>query len=222
MLSVWEIRHGSVMALREILTHHGASAGVYLPDLNSDDALYHEIKDIDYSSKLKREREIDLNMQVSPDESESNLKRPKLEDGSFPVMDKMIPAGQHGGFDVAVKIENAAWTVPSGQFNGQHNIIPMKIETEFYHDDMMFQSKEAVEAEEPKSYYEDKGAFANSDVLKNLPENCELINLVKLARHSWLKNCEFLQDCAIRFLCVLSLDRYALFPHGCYLYCETF
>ncbi|XVF56738.1 hypothetical protein PTKIN_Ptkin06aG0144500 [Pterospermum kingtungense] len=205
---VWEIRHGGVMALREILTHHGASAGVYSPDLNSDDALYLEVKDIDYSSKMKREREIDLNMQVSPDESESNLKRPKLEDGPFSVTEKMIPAGQHGGLDVAVKIENAAWTLPSGQFNGQHNINPMKIETEFYHDDLMYQSKEAVEAEEPKSYYEDKGSFANSDALKNLPENCELINLIKLARHSWLKNCEFLQDCAIRFLCVLSLDRF--------------
>ncbi|KAK6243614.1 hypothetical protein QUC31_010023 [Theobroma cacao] len=205
---VWEIRHGSVMALREILTHHGASAGVYLPDLNSDDALYLEVKDLDYSSKMKREREIDLNMQVSPDELEINLKRPKFEDGSFPVMDKMISAGQHGGFNVAVKIEDAASTLLSGQFNGQHDISSMKIETEFCHDDMMYHSKEAVEVEEPKSYSEDKGAFANSDVLKILPENCELINLVKLARHSWLKNCEFLQDCAIRFLCVLSLDRF--------------
>ncbi|XP_022718724.1 TATA-binding protein-associated factor BTAF1-like isoform X2 [Durio zibethinus] len=206
--SVWEIRHGSVMALREILTHHGSSAGVYLPDLNSDDALFLEVKDIDYSSKIKREREIDLNMQVSPDESEPNLKMPKLEDGSFLMMEKMNSAGQHGGFDVAVKMEDAARSLPLGQFNGQHDISSMKIETEFYHDDLMYQSKEAAEVEEPKSYYEDKGAFANSDVLKDLPENCELTNLVKLARHSWLKNCEFLQDCAIRFLCVLSLDRF--------------
>ncbi|XVF30655.1 hypothetical protein REPUB_Repub16aG0077100 [Reevesia pubescens] len=201
---VWEIRHGSVMALREILTHHGASAGVYLPDLNSEDALFPEVNDIDYSSKMKREREIDFNMQVSPDESEPNLKRAKLEDGSFPVM----AVGQHGGFDVAVNIEDAAWTLPSGQFNGQHDSSSMKIESEFYMDDLMYQSKEGVEVEEPKSYYEDKGAFANSDVLKDLPENCELINLVKLARHSWLKNSEFLQDCAIRFLCVLSLERF--------------
>ncbi|KAK8520084.1 hypothetical protein V6N13_031448 [Hibiscus sabdariffa] len=204
---VWEIRHGSVMALREILTHHGASAGVYLPDLNSDDALFLEVKDIDNSSKIKKEREIDLNMQVSPDELEPNLKRPKLEDGSFPVMDKSFLAGQHGGLDVAIKIEDTAWTLPSGQFNGQHDISSMKKETEVYDNDMMCQSKEA-EVEEQKSYYEDKGAFANSDLLKELPENCELRNLVKLTRHSWLKNCEFLQDCAIRFLCVLSLDRF--------------
>ncbi|XVE62439.1 hypothetical protein DITRI_Ditri06bG0118400 [Diplodiscus trichospermus] len=205
---VWEIRHGSVMALREILMHHGASAGVYLPDLNSDDALYLEVKDMDYSSKMKREREIDLNMQVSSDESEPNLKRAKVEEGQFPVMDKMISAGQHGCFDVAVKMEDTAWTLPSGQFNGQNDISSMKIETEFYHDDFLHQSKEAVEGEEPKSECEDKGTFANSDVLKDVPENCELINVVKLARHSWLKNCEFLQDCAIRFLCVLSLDRF--------------
>ncbi|XP_039028640.1 TATA-binding protein-associated factor BTAF1-like isoform X2 [Hibiscus syriacus] len=204
---VWEIRHGSVMALREILTHHGASAGVYLPDLNSDDTLFLEIKDMDFSSKIKKEREIDLNMQVSPDELEPDMKRPKLEDGSFTVKDKTISAGQHGGFDVAIKIEDTAWTLPSGQFNGQLDISSMKMETEFYDNDVIWQSKEA-EVEEQKSYYEDKAAFANSDVLKDLPENCELRNLVKIARHSWLKNCEFLQDCAIRFLCVLSLDRF--------------
>ncbi|PPD71072.1 hypothetical protein GOBAR_DD32050 [Gossypium barbadense] len=205
---VWEIRHGSVMALREILTHHGGSAGVYLPDLNSDDALFLEVKDIEYPSKIKREREIDLNMQVSPDELEPNLKKPKIEDEPFLVLDKVSSAGQHGGFDVAIKIEDSGWTFSSGQFNGQHDISSMKMETEFYDNDVMYQSKEAVVVEEPKSYYEDKGAFANSDVLKDLPENCELINLVKLARHSWLKNCEFLQDCAVRFLCVLSLDRF--------------
>ncbi|XVF06725.1 hypothetical protein REPUB_Repub06bG0075600 [Reevesia pubescens] len=139
-----------------------------------DASLFLEAKGIDYSSKMKIEREIDLNMQVSLDESEPNLKKPKLEDESFPVM----AAGQHGGFDVAVKIEDATWTLPSGQFNGQHDISSMKIETEFCHDDLVYQSKEAVEVEEQKSYYEDKGAFANSD------------------------------DCAIRFLCVLSLDRF--------------
>ncbi|OMO61314.1 SNF2-related protein [Corchorus olitorius] len=205
---VWEIRHGSVMALREILTHHGASAGIYLPDLNSDVALYLEVKDIDYSSKVKREREIDLNMQVSPYESEPNLKRPKFEDGSFPVMDKMVSASPHGGFDVAVKMENAACTKPSGQFNGQHDVSNMKIETEFDHDGLMSQTREPVDVGEPKNYSEDKVAIADSDVLKTLPENRELINSVKLARHSWLKNSEFLQDCAIRFLCVLSLDRF--------------
>ncbi|KAE8721381.1 TATA-binding protein-associated factor BTAF1 [Hibiscus syriacus] len=174
---VWEIRHGSVMALREILTHHGASAGVYLPDLNSDDTLFLEIKDTDFSSKIKKEREIDLNMQVSPDELEPDMKRPKLEDGSFSLMDKKISAGQHVGFDVADKIEDTPWTLPSGQFNGQHDISSMKMETELYDNDVICQSKEA-EVEEQKSYYEDKAAFANSD------------------------------DCAIRFLCVLTLDRF--------------
>ena len=32
LLLVWEVRHGSVMALREILAHQGASAGVFKPD----------------------------------------------------------------------------------------------------------------------------------------------------------------------------------------------
>lgn len=38
-LAVWEVRHGSVMALREIVTHHGGSAGLVVPDLSLDGAL---------------------------------------------------------------------------------------------------------------------------------------------------------------------------------------
>ncbi|KAF5936237.1 hypothetical protein HYC85_027366, partial [Camellia sinensis] len=75
---VWEVCHGSVMALREILTHQGACAGVYMLDLSSDDP-FSETKD--------KGREIDLNMQVLADEIEPNLKWPKVEDSSSPLME---------------------------------------------------------------------------------------------------------------------------------------
>ena len=86
MLIVWEVRHGSVMALREIFTQQGASAGVFMPDLSWDGAVFVEVEDKGISNTMKRERErerlIDLNMQVSADGLQPNLRRPKFENVS--------------------------------------------------------------------------------------------------------------------------------------------
>ena len=90
MLIVWEVCHGSVMALREIFTQQGASAGVFMPDLSWDGAVFVEVEDKGISNTMKRERErerererlIDLNMQVSADGLQPNLRRPKFEDVS--------------------------------------------------------------------------------------------------------------------------------------------
>ncbi|KAL5834862.1 hypothetical protein ACOSQ3_014451 [Xanthoceras sorbifolium] len=207
---VWEVRHGSVMALREILTHHGAAAGVFMPELSSDGALCVEFKDKDYSSTMKREREIDLNMQVSAaDESEPNLKRTKFEDASSMSFDNMAyPVKCDDSFNINVNVEDSGCNLPAQQVNGQLNLSSVKVEPESNLDNVSLPSKEAVDIAEPKGYSEEKGDYLNYNVLKNLPEDCEMVNWVKLARHSWQKNCEFLQDCAIRFLCVLSLDRF--------------
>ena len=56
-LIVWEVRHGSVMALREIFTQQGASAGVFMPDLSWDGAVFVEVEDKGISNTMKRERE---------------------------------------------------------------------------------------------------------------------------------------------------------------------
>lgn len=204
---VWEIRHGSVMALREILTHHGASAGVFMPDLSSDGALYVELKHEDHSSSIKREREIDLNMQVGADESEPNLKRLKLEPVSCSLKDNMAFDVKQDDSDVSIKREHCGHDLPAGQLNGQLDINSVKGEPESCIDGVLRPPEEAIHFTEPKSCHEDKGPSI-PDLLRNLPENCELMNLIKVARHSWLRNCEFLQHCAIRFLCVLSLDRF--------------
>ncbi|KAM7511450.1 hypothetical protein LguiB_010325 [Lonicera macranthoides] len=176
--SVWEIRHGSVMALREILTHQGARAGVFMPNLHCDGALFSEPKDKCIKNIMKREREIDLNIQVPAEESELILKRPKLEDLSVPLLDTTISARGDGNFKSSTELEDSGWNLSTGKVN------------------------------EAESYCDDKVSMGKMDLLKNLPENCELMNFVKLASHSWLKNSEFLQDCATRFLCVLSLDRF--------------
>uniref|UniRef100_A0A5B7A9A6 Putative TATA-binding protein-associated factor BTAF1 isoform X2 n=1 Tax=Davidia involucrata TaxID=16924 RepID=A0A5B7A9A6_DAVIN len=205
---VWEVRHGSVMALREILTHQGACAGVYIPDLSCDGALFSELKGKANANTMKRGGEIDLNMQVPADESVPNLKRPKCEDASSTLTDTMISSGKDGSFDIHIKVEDSGWNLPVGQANGDLSVGSVMVEPQFYSDGVWYSHKAAADMALPTDSCEDKGSIEKIDILRNLPENCELMNLVKLARHSWLKNCEFLQDCAIRFLCVLSLDRF--------------
>ncbi|KAJ0079688.1 hypothetical protein Patl1_23604 [Pistacia atlantica] len=205
---VWEVRHGSVMALREILTHHGASAGVFMPDLSPDGALDVDFKDKDISSAMKREREIDLNMQVPADDSEPHLKKMKFEESPTMLMDALVSPVKSENFDINIKVEDSGCTLPAQQVNGQFDAGSIKLEPESNLDGLFNQSKEDVHIAEPKGYCDVKQASLNSEMLKNLPENCELMNWLKLVRHSWQKNCEFLQDCAIRFLCILSLDRF--------------
>ena len=218
MLTVWEIRHGSVMALREILTHQGASAGVFMPDLSWDSALFVELEDKGISNTMKREREIDLNMQVSSDGLQPDLKKPKFEDVSSSAMANIVSSSEVGNFDVCMKIDHG-WNLPLGLDNGQLNVTPVKVEPESFLDGACDSCKDAADTAEMKGYVEDKVSIGKADLLKNIPENCELMNFVKLARHSWLKNCEFLQECAIRLLCVLSLDRYGLIYVYLYMHC---
>jgi TATA-binding protein-associated factor len=197
------------MALREILSHQGASVGVFMPDLSLDGALFVELEDKGILNTMKREREIDLNMQVPADGHEPNLKRPKFEDVSSPMISAMVSFSEVGNFDFSVKVDHG-WNLPSGQLNGELNVTSVKVEPESFLEGVSYSCKEAADTAETKGYSEDKVSTGKADTLKNIPENCELMNMVKLARHSWLKNCEFLQECAIRLLCVLSLDRYGL------------
>ncbi|XP_057511229.1 LOW QUALITY PROTEIN: TATA-binding protein-associated factor BTAF1 [Actinidia eriantha] len=200
---VWEVRHGSVMALREVLTHQGTCAGIFMPDQSSDGPLFSETKNKGKGMTMKREREIDLNMQVPEAETETNLKRPKVEDSSSPLTVTTISGSGNGNFDACVKVEDCRRSLSTSQANGQLNFTPVKIETESCIDD-----HKDLDMAKAKGSCADKYPMGKMDLLKSLPEECELMNLVKLARHSWVKNCEFLQDSAIRFLCVLSLDRF--------------
>ncbi|XP_011047059.1 PREDICTED: TATA-binding protein-associated factor BTAF1 isoform X2 [Populus euphratica] len=205
---VWEVRHGSVMALREIVTHHGGSAGLVVPDLSLDGAL-DELREREYSNAIKREREIDLNLQVITDAFEPNPKRHKSEDVSSQTMDMMVSTSNLGSSDICVKLEHSGWNLPVGQVNSQVDIVScVKMEPESYPNDASYSAERAVGMVESKGYPEHQGSFMKSNLQNSSPENCELMNLVKLARHSSIKNNEFLQDCAIRFLCILSLDRF--------------
>ncbi|KAM2356475.1 hypothetical protein ACFX1X_005571 [Malus domestica] len=195
---VWEVRHGSVMALREILTHQGASAGAFISDLSLEGAMIGELENKCTSSTMKRDREIDLNMQVPIDEYERELKKLKFEGVTSPFVDTMVSSSKSGDFDVSIQVEDSGCKSPSAQVNGQLHFSSVKVDP----------CEQLAQTTELKGQSHNKGSFQKMDVLKRLSENSDMMNLVKLARHSWLKNCEFLQDCAIRFLCVLSLDRF--------------
>ncbi|CAL1356659.1 unnamed protein product [Linum trigynum] len=203
---VWEVRHGCVMALREMLSHHGGSAGVLMPEL-SVDGCFNELKDIDCPIAVKKEREIDLNMQVPADDSQPLSKKPKTDNMSSPSMDTMISSGYHGEFDISLKVEDNAWDLSEGQVIGEVQVDPLTVKVEPY-PYCPTSSAEVVNMVDTKGDPENEHCVAKSEILDNFSGSNELMNLVKLARYSWMKNSEFLQDCAIRFLCVLSLDRF--------------
>lgn len=191
------------MALREILTHQGASAGVFISD-SLDSAPLVQFEDEFITHTMKREREIDLNMQGSTDEFEPDLKRPKFEDVSSQWMDTMVVARKDSNSDISVKVEDDRRDLGSELINEYSNVGSVKVEPDSYLDTSLSPSKE-VAAE--TTILKDYSSIKEMDVAKSLSENGELMNWIKFARHSWLKNSQFLQDCAIRFLCVLALDR---------------
>ena len=148
-------------------------------------------------------------MQVSLDGLQPDLKRPKFEDVSSSAMANIVSSSEVGNFDVCMKADHG-WNFPSGLDNGQLNVTSVKVDLESFLDGVCYLCKDAADTAEMKGYAEDKVSigFGKADMLQNIPENCELMNLVKLARHSWLKNFEFLRECAVRLLCAMSLDRY--------------
>lgn len=217
------------MALREILTYQGASAGILMPEVSchnlstsnlkaedndasikredNDASIKREdndtsIKREDNDTGIKREREIDLNLQVPLDESEPILKRPKIEDAGFPISES-----SNADLEVCLKV-NEGDLIPLTSPNGEVDVDVMKVESQSGIGSACHSISDATEVKEST---EGNESLEEMDMLKNLTQNAELMNFVKDARDSWLRNCEFLQECAIRFLCVLSLDRYDIF-----------
>ncbi|XP_058761530.1 TATA-binding protein-associated factor BTAF1 [Vicia villosa] len=207
---VWEVRHGSVMALREILTHQGASAGVLKHDPPLGGTSFVELENKNTSNMLKRERDIDLNMQVSADDCVLNLKKPKLEDVSLSTsMDSVMVCSNGGDTENIISSETHGCTVPLDYGNGKFDGSSVDMNVETHYDDLHDARKEPANIADQKGYSDDQKILSeNPNMLRNLPQNCELMNSVKVARNSWLRNCDFLHDCVIRFLCVLSLDRF--------------
>ncbi|CAA3010787.1 TATA-binding -associated factor BTAF1 isoform X1 [Olea europaea subsp. europaea] len=200
---VWEVRHGSIMALREILTFQGASAGI-LTEMSCKASSVPPLKVEDDENTTKRKRELNLNQHVLVEELEPVLKRPKLENVSCPETDITTSASSDGDLGICTKVEGGG-NMPLMQLNGETNVSSIKMEPE---PRMNSACHSNVHLTEERICTEDKDSMQKKNILENCAENAELMNLVKMARNSWLRNSGFLQDCAIRFLCVLSLDRF--------------
>ena len=202
------------MALREILTHHGACAGVYFPDLSLPSA------DLDGKTNfdsLKREHGIDLNEDVRVEHLEPALKRHKKEPNCSESV--YMDYGKELVNSDYPKTEGDPSNVPD-VLTGESSSTHVKVEPELGVDDSTDPAKEDSTC---KSLQEKLNSISHPSSHIHAPENSKFMKLMKLAKYSYMKNWEFLQDCAIRFLCVLSLDRYALLPdirliryHLCY------
>lgn len=196
---IWEVRHGSIMALREILTHHGACAGVYFPDLSLPSA------DLDGKTNfdsLKREHGIDLNEDVRVEHLEPALKRHKKEPN----------CSESVYMDYGKQLVNSDYPETEGDpsnvpdvLTGEPSSTHVKVEPELGVDDSTDPSKGDSTC---KSLQEKLNSISHPSSHIHAPENSKFMKLMKLAKYSYMKNWEFLQDCAIRFLCVLSLDRF--------------
>lgn len=194
---IWEVRHGTIMALREILTHHGACAGVYFPDLSLPSS------DLDGKTNfdsLKREHGIDLNEDVHLEHLEPALKKHKKEPKCAESMmdcDKELVDSDY------LKTEGDLSNVPD-VLTAEPNSTHVKVVPEFCVDDSADPSKGVSTCKSQKKL--NSISHLSSHILA--PESSKFMKLMKLAKYSYMKNWEFLQDCAIRFLCVLSLDRF--------------
>nr|XP_043627435.1 TATA-binding protein-associated factor BTAF1 [Erigeron canadensis] len=204
---VWEVRHGSVMALREILTHQGGCAGVVMSDNSPDGILLTESED-KVNSAVKREREIDLNMQIITEGTEPDLKRLKSEDVSFDPVLESVPASADANCGSSKMVADAGCNPSVEQTNGEIVVGSVKVEPQICMDSVCYPSTEAVDASVVANFRDNKDLVDKIDIVEGLSGNNELVNLIKRARISSVKNSELLQDCGIRFLCVLSLDRF--------------
>ncbi|XP_076915615.1 TATA-binding protein-associated factor BTAF1-like [Bidens hawaiensis] len=204
---VWEVRHGSVMALREILTHQGGCAGVLVSD-NTSESIIPTERDDKMKNDMKREREIDLNMQIGTDETEPDLKKLKSEDASFDPMRIALSTSTDATFDANKLVVDIKSDQSVAQANGEAVVSSVKVEPEAMDIVCYPPTEAAADVSQTANNCHNKSLVETVDILDDLPQNSALGNLIKRARSSLVKNSELLQDCGIRFLCVLSLDRF--------------
>jgi hypothetical protein len=197
---VWEVRHGSIMALREILTHQGACAGVYFPGLSLPSS---DLDDKTNFYSLKRPHGININEGVDVEHIEPVSKRHKEELNPSETMsmnyDKDLVNGDCSKTNVGLSIMS---TVSGGELNSAH----VKVVEQESHADSPFYPCKGNATCAP--LHEKVNSISNPGSLIHAPESSKFSKLVQLANYSYMKNWEFLQDCAIHFLCILSLDRY--------------
>ncbi|KAG0475519.1 hypothetical protein HPP92_015205 [Vanilla planifolia] len=174
---IWEVRHGSIMALREILTHQGACAGVISPEVFLDKSWSFDTDDIKLSQPLSDSKEIDLNIQLSVEEHEPELKRPKFESTPFHSESKLCSLGS---FDMQVN-HNDDINIHGGVCNAD---IALNSDVGGFHVKVEMESSSdgldgTVDGASVGSTLENI-SICKSDLLSNSSVNSKLMKLMKL------------------------------------------
>eukprot|EP00250_Pteridium_aquilinum_P022032 c25285_g1_i2 orf=410-6568(-) len=208
--SVWEIRHGSIMALREILSVQAACAAVDVVDFNVELCGEADLDDDtkDTVAVLKRENEIDLNVGLVFEEH-TDSKR-KVDEESVHTSHERIECGLAEVQFMKSEQEwpDASATVPKAGLS--HTAV--KTELDLNEDIKPGPLLDGGNIEISRSTLcKEKDLQGCMDVVSKLSEGSRAFKIYRATEQAWGFNTEFLQDCVIRFLCVFSLDRFGDF-----------
>ncbi|KAF9587388.1 hypothetical protein IFM89_002028, partial [Coptis chinensis] len=138
----WEVHHGSMMALREIITHHGGSSGVFTPDLSSESAHSDKTEVKQELTTLKRKMELDMSVQVPGEEIEPNWKKLKSEDGICSTIYTITSMDEGANLGTCIKMEDGGCDLILEQVSDVLKVESDKVEAEAYVYDVGSHSKE--------------------------------------------------------------------------------
>lgn len=202
--SVWETRHGSIMALREILSVQAASAGVEAVDFDLE--LDGEADLDDHMNTVsKKENVIDLNVGLVFDEH-TDLKR-RLDENS---VCSSCEGKERGVAEVQfMKLEQEWLDASSAAFKAGLSPATVKTELDLNEDIKPCLSVDVRSIDLSGSTFSKERECQG--LLSNFSEGSRALKIYRATEQAWGCNTEFLQDCAIRLLCVFSLDRFGDF-----------
>ncbi|MCO5611453.1 hypothetical protein L7F22_065706 [Adiantum nelumboides] len=198
--SVWEVRHGSMMALREILSIQAGCAAIDVVDYSTEvEEDTNNNSNIDPLSTLQRQNDIDLNVGLDFDEHHDS-KRRQEEFISQAGPGKEF-ADVHYNQLEHENLDNLELDVKDRS---------AKAELDLNEDIKPGQPLDNCRGFERSSISSCKEAEQQGfeNVILQSSEVSRTGKVYRAAEHAWGCNTEFLQDCAIRFLCVFSLDRF--------------
>ncbi|KAI5064208.1 hypothetical protein GOP47_0020878 [Adiantum capillus-veneris] len=203
--SVWEVRHGSMMALREILSIQAGAAAIDIVDFSAEieGDLNIDSNNEDPLPTLQRKNDIDLNVGLVFDEH-ADFRRRQDE--------LIIQAGKREeSEDVQVmKLEQEHVDTLVSDFKDRVCYGSAKAELDLNEDIKPGQLIDNCRGfESSRTFFCKETEQQGSDsVILHTSDSSRTLKVYRAAEHAWGCNTEFLQDCAIRFLCVFSLDRF--------------
>ncbi|XP_024523098.1 TATA-binding protein-associated factor BTAF1 [Selaginella moellendorffii] len=189
---VWEIRHGSIMALREILSSQAASAAVTAPETSSTftaNRVETKGQEAVVDTKLEPSQETKVEQK---NELVSDVKKEEQKGG-----DKMERDAEKMElvFDGKSEAEEIVSDQPKTEEQEMENTNDRK--------DIAVKGELDLNQDVP----EVKGVAST----ENDPKAACISKEVAAAQEAWRANSEFLQDCTIRLICIFSLDRFGDF-----------